>query len=344
MPPADIDDLFREQLDGHASPPGKALWARLVAAAGTGREAPAERLDQLFQKSLLGHATAPPRKLWERLEEEHLRPRRTRPVAWWPLALVATVALLLVAGGAGLWLSSPFQQISKPPLAGYRISRQLTTRPPKLAAAARRGPQIDATRGRDQIVARARGVAASSTGRQELISPVGSPKNEVAQATIARALSSDAAKARKATPGRASRQSNASASFLPAATHRPARTPLTDSPRPMSTPVAATTPGTPPAAELMPAQPTSVPAPETTTGLITVEVRNGEAPAALIAAAPPRQELPAAPRRLGGRLLQQAAHLLRGERLNLAEATGLPENVTVRATVGGHNLTKLIQL
>jgi hypothetical protein len=48
--------------------------------------------------------------------------------------------------------------------------------------------------------------------------------------------------------------------------------------------------------------------------------------------------------RLGERLLQQANHLARGERLSLAEATGLPETVTVRATIAGRTLTKSIQL
>jgi hypothetical protein len=55
-------------------------------------------------------------------------------------------------------------------------------------------------------------------------------------------------------------------------------------------------------------------------------------------------EAPSERRRLGGRLLQQAGNLVRGERVSLAEVTGLPENVTVRATVAGHSLTKSIQL
>ena len=49
-------------------------------------------------------------------------------------------------------------------------------------------------------------------------------------------------------------------------------------------------------------------------------------------------------RRLGGRLLQQAGHLVRGERVSLAEITGLPENLTLQATVAGRSLTKTIQL
>jgi hypothetical protein len=55
-------------------------------------------------------------------------------------------------------------------------------------------------------------------------------------------------------------------------------------------------------------------------------------------------EAPDEGRRLGGRLLQQAGRLVRGERVSLAEATGLPETVTIRATVGRRSLTKSIQL
>ena len=81
--------------------------------------------------------------------------------------------------------------------------------------------------------------------------------------------------------------------------------------------------------------------------LITVDVRNGGEPAArsnrVISLAWAREE-PEGRRRLGSRLLQQAGHLVRGERVSLAEATGLPENVTVRATIGGRILTKSIQL
>ena len=53
---------------------------------------------------------------------------------------------------------------------------------------------------------------------------------------------------------------------------------------------------------------------------------------------------PAERRGLGGRLLQQAGHLARGERLSLAEITGLPENVTLQATVAGRSISKSIRL
>jgi hypothetical protein len=79
--------------------------------------------------------------------------------------------------------------------------------------------------------------------------------------------------------------------------------------------------------------------------VITVDVRNGADPEARPATAI-RTALAeaAAERRLGGRLLRQAGHLVRGERISLAEIAGLPETVTVEATVAGRKLTKSIQL
>jgi len=79
--------------------------------------------------------------------------------------------------------------------------------------------------------------------------------------------------------------------------------------------------------------------------VIEVEVRRGPAPGqpavapASVAAAPARR-----PRlRLGG-LLRQADHLVHGEPVSLAEATGLAETVTVQARLGGRTLSKTIQL
>ena len=75
-----------------------------------------------------------------------------------------------------------------------------------------------------------------------------------------------------------------------------------------------------------------------------MEVRGGRAapapdpiPAPLAVAAGER-------RGLGNRLLQQAGHLVRGERLSLAEATGLPETLTLRATVAGRRIATSIRL
>ncbi|WP_141765668.1 hypothetical protein, partial [Hymenobacter coccineus] len=75
MLPENIDDLFRDGLDGHATPPDPALWARLADAADAAGAPPAAddaRLDELFRTGLAAHATPPGRHLWERLEDEHL--------------------------------------------------------------------------------------------------------------------------------------------------------------------------------------------------------------------------------------------------------------------------------
>jgi hypothetical protein len=101
-----------------------------------------------------------------------------------------------------------------------------------------------------------------------------------------------------------------------------------------------------PASEIVPAVAASASAP--TNSLITVDVRNGEDPAVRpakkVSTALATLTEPEERRRLGGRLLQQAGHLVRGERVSLAEVTGLPENVTVKATVAGRSFNKSIQL
>ncbi len=91
---------------------------------------------------------------------------------------------------------------------------------------------------------------------------------------------------------------------------------------------------------------------DATPEIIEVDVRRGPeasrpaspvAPAVVavadVAPTPPRR-----PRlRLGG-LLRQADHLVHGEGVNLAEATGLPEAVTLQARLGGRLVSKTIQL
>lgn len=79
--------------------------------------------------------------------------------------------------------------------------------------------------------------------------------------------------------------------------------------------------------------------------VVEVEVRRGPAPAppavVLASVAPtasPRRRL-----RLGG-LLRQADHLVHGEPVNLAEATGLAQTVTVQARLGGRTLSRTIEL
>jgi hypothetical protein len=43
-------------------------------------------------------------------------------------------------------------------------------------------------------------------------------------------------------------------------------------------------------------------------------------------------------------LLRQADHLVHGEAVSLADATGLPETVTVQARLGGRLVSRTIQL
>nr|GFD20637.1 hypothetical protein [Tanacetum cinerariifolium] len=122
MLPDNIDDLFRQKLDGHATPPAPDLWARLSLPA-----APAtDPVDATFQEGLRAHATPPRRELWERLEDEHLRPqsRRRRVVAWWQLS-AAAVLLLMLVGGA-LW-SGSWRQATTGGAVASRSGR--TTRP-----------------------------------------------------------------------------------------------------------------------------------------------------------------------------------------------------------------------
>ena len=359
MPPEDIDDLFREKLDGHLTPPGDALWARLqtqptpeaLDAAAT------DRLDHLFQEHLGRHATPPARELWERLEDEHLRPKKRRAAAWWPVALAAAVALLLVAGGAGLWLGFP--------LGGSPRETVATQQPhlTKMPAAAHSVPPANASTGTppstspDAVAAN----PAPLAGPPDAFSAL-NQKNTPAQATRPAGLASTASKARLAASEQSPRYLqgvNRRPDAAPAPTPLVARAAVRPATRPAATAPAdeqlpttqsaqavAIAPKPAPAAEIVPAR--AVPAPSVATGeLITVDVRNGGEPAArsnrAVSLAWAREE-PEERRRLGGRLLQQAGHLVRGERVSLAEATGLPENVTVRATIGGRILTKSIQL
>ena len=121
MPSNNLDDLFRQQLGQHSTPPSADLQRRLAELAET------ERLDSLFRTGLGSHASQPRRELWERLEDEHLhpRPRRRRGVvAWWQLSAAAMLLLALLAGG--LWRGGylgqrPGLAVSKPaeqPVAG----------------------------------------------------------------------------------------------------------------------------------------------------------------------------------------------------------------------------------
>ncbi len=351
MPPENIDDLFRDKLDGHATPPADALWARLQAGAAA--DAPAERLDELFRQGLNAHATPPGRALWERLEDEHLRPTKRRAAAWWPMAIAAALALLLVAGGAGLWLGTPF---------GRTQNNTVAT-----------GTNPTPTRTSQQPVARPSGpatatVTPSAPAPQEVAINTPTPaqtnisasiqENVTPQATRPEALASTAPKARMSAAGQSpryvqgtNRQPDAATQTAPlvarAATRPSAPTQPTvpDETRPTPETVVANLPKSVPAAEIVPAGAAPATSLASAGELIMVDVRNGGEPVArpgkmassAIAAAKE-------PRRLGGRLLQQAHNLVRGERVSLAEAAGLPQNVTLQATIGGRTITKSIQL
>ncbi|MFD2717754.1 hypothetical protein ACFST9_03440 [Hymenobacter monticola] len=355
MPPENIDDLFREKLDGHASPTGDDLWARLQAhvpaeAAPTPAPAP-ERLDQLFQKGLTQHATPPRRELWERLEDEHLRPRQRRAAAWWPMAMAAAVALFLLVG-SGLWLGWPNGKMS----AGEVASRSArTTNQPSTAPVTPGAPANGAADAQpQQQVAAVTTVTPEAKAAAQSIISVPLQKKVMTEATRPAMVASTASKASKAAREQSASHSKASFRPLDATTEtapQVARTPAQPAAHPapasgvdehrkalINTPMVAQAPQSNPTVENVPA---------TASGLITVDVRAGDAdarPAKAATSALASAEAPAERKRLGGRLLQLGGRLVRGEQVNLAEVTGLPENVTLRATLAGRTVTKSIQL
>ena len=363
MPPEDIDDLFRNQLTGHETPPGEALWARLNAAPASEptTEAAAERLDQLFKKNLNAHTTPPSRDLWERLEDEHLRPRQRRATAWWPVALAAAVALLLVAGGAGLWLGFPSsttkldtvaQQGNQQPKAAAGSKQNLPTIPAINGSVAAETPPVSPT------ITDAPGAAYAVPNNQQPKTRNQKPLFSVSQATRPAAFASTAPKASVAAfgplprhPWGSSRQPDAAAEH-PLVARTAAQTAIrpaaADEQRPDTAPTIAVAPEPIPAAEIVPAVQMPAASLASAGELITVDVRNGgnlaSRPTKITTTALAATNAPEERRGLGGRLLQQAGHLVRGERISLAEVTGLPENLTLRATVAGRSLTKSFKL
>ena len=359
MSTENIDDLFRRQLGDHATPPGDDLWARLEADAAAPASAPGEpapeRIDQLFQQKLRAHAMPPPREIWERLEDEHLHPRQRRAAAWWPLALAAAVALLLLAGSAGLWRgfpigAAPAGTVASRPANGQPASKgQLPVSSPNAESA---GPVAP---GRTALATspapETAGATAGAVATNQNAAPTSkrtitrfNQKNLPARATRPTGPASSASKVgmlAQQSPRRPqsnSRQPDAAAASAPLVA-RPA-----DEPAPAvaaaNLPVSIPTPpgGIVPAA-------TATPATLAAATLITVDVRNGaprrpslaSAVATAAAASETRQGL-------GGRLLRQVGHAVRGERLSLSEITGLPENLTLEATFAGRRVIKSIQL
>ena len=358
LPEDNIDDLFRRQLDGHATPPGDDLWARLPNITPQ-PDAHDPRLDELFRQNLSTHATPPRREFWERLEDEHLRPRQRRAAGWWPMAMAAAVLVLLLAGGAGLWLGFPFRNMGGSEVA-VQQGKGIDTAATKAALVAT-APNAAAVSTETTLTATApiakEAVAANnaSAATENTVSAA-AQKNTTAQATRSLALASTTPKARKFAerqsprhPLGSTRQPDAAAPSLPLVARTtaplapaPAHTPAADEQRlnPAPAPVLAqaSPPNPTPTAEIVPIG-----------TVITVDVRNGNLPAArsirrVLSDVASANAETTERRGLGGRLLQQAGHLVRGERLSLAEATGLPENVTLRASIAGRTVSKSIQL
>jgi hypothetical protein len=359
MLPEDIDDLFRQKLDGHATPPSDDLWARLQLPADD-----KEPLDTLFREGLNAHATPPRRELWERLEDEHLRPqpRKRRVAAWWQYSAAAVLLMLLLAGGASLWRSG-YLSPATGNIAATKAAHQS-------GLSADHTPQADTRTGHmNNINADEQAIAQAA--------PATNQPSAVASTT-------DFKKNKKYSSGQAT-ASDTSTSSTPIATttrpRRPATVPqvaaghrtLGQLPDAAASQLASNggrkTPTSQhlgssqvaPATAVAPATrgekadaPTLALAPspaktDAAFDVIEVDVRRGPetsrpvAPAAVAVAevAPTPTRRPHL--RLGG-LLRQADRLVHGEGVNLAEATGLPETVTVQARLGGRLVSKTIQL
>ncbi|WP_151088604.1 hypothetical protein [Hymenobacter baengnokdamensis] len=323
-----LDNMFRQQLGRHATPPGADLQQRLAALAE------AERLDTLFRTGLGGHASPPRRELWERLEDEHLRPqprRKHRVAAWWHYS-AAAILLLLLAGGAGLWRGSYFRQPGQE-LAAKRTggrqpltaSHQQSLNEPgisyNISAEAEKKPGIFS-----------RQATASSLSPSSL--PIATTTRPRRAATAYQVASSHHLQTRRPD-----------AAVGLSATTRGRRIPVA---QPWPTLHAPAAPAVAPAAQATnpPLVVAAGPAtPAATPEIIEVEVRRGpeptRTPAPVVVAA---HSAPARPRLRFGSLLRQADHLVHGEAVSLAEATGLPETLTVQARLGGRVLSRTIQL
>jgi hypothetical protein len=342
----DIDDLFRQKLDGHASPPSPDLWARLQLpgpAAGTEPVA-AEPLDVLFRAGLNAHTTPPRRELWERLEDEHLRPqpRRRRVAAWWQYSAAAVLLLLLLAGGAGLWRGSLGSQggelaTTKPQEKSVVQQQAAPASPGTPGLTEQRRPATTLGAPADQQLAQAAGKEPKKN-QQILLAQATAPRASTSSTPIATttplrhaAAASWAAGSHRQRPDAAAGQLATTGQRRPAS-QLPTPPPVPDSPTPAPTP-----------APLLAMNAPTTPAPT----IIEVDVRRGPAPEAAPVIVAVADATPAPTRRprlrLGG-LLHQADRLVHGESVSLAEATNLPETVTLQAHLGGRVLSKTIRL
>ncbi|GAA4023825.1 hypothetical protein GCM10022409_04640 [Hymenobacter glaciei] len=366
-----IDDLFRSQLGDHETPPGDDLWARLQAGPSASAPAPLpsahapERVDQLYQHRLKVHATPVPRKIWERLEDEHLRPRKRRAAAWWPMALAAAVALLLLAGGAGLWLGFPTGSrgtagtVASQPAGQPKAQEKLGNTTSNATIGTKSLEQNSQTASTSIITngaATSIASAATQNGAQPSETAISSAtqKNLPARATRSTGTASSASKVgmmAQQSPRRqqgASRQPDAATTSTPLVAGTTAPPSISTRPADESALASANLPAPTPTVENVPANPASSavsPATLAAANIITVDVRNG-APrhptlaTAVATAAAATEDRPG----LGGRLLRQVGHAVRGERISLSEVTGLPQNLTLEATIAGRHVSKSIQL
>ena len=375
----ELDDFFRQELDGHASEPGADLWARLQARTGASPPAAdADPLDAKFRAGLAAHATPPRRALWERLEDEHLRPRqRRRPVvAWGRLAVAASLLLLLLAGGAGLWrgkwgqgagpvASSTGQPTGQPAGTVAHTNSQVAKMNSQPTQAGRQAADTGSQPATD--VARA-ATGAKATGRI-LQMPVISDetKNQlISENKEALAANAQAGREKKHKyfSGQATAPGALPSSSPVASTGRPRRPATAQRPVPTlppTTPLPDAAAGTlahnggrkTPAGQSSLSSTTanalalalaSADAPD---GIIEVEVRRGPAPATPLPVSVATAAATPSPRRsrirVGG-LLRQADHLLHGEAVSLADAREPGEPLTLQAHLGGRTLSKTIQL
>ena len=330
MPSNDLDDLFRQQLGQHATPPSADLARRLAELAE------AERLDTLFRTGLAGHASQPRRAVWERLEDEHLHPSRPRRrvVAWWQLSAAAVLLVALLAGGL-LWrggrLAQPGGQLATHgPASGTTTSQAqvaFSGTAAGTASMAHHSANIPTdTQHQLAVTEKSKKISASQATAPGLL-PSSTP---IATTTLAR---------RPATPGQVASSYRRPGRVLDAA---PGQANAGGRPTPDGRPA--------PGGEALPAAPallatTMTSEPE----IVEVEVRRGLAPSspspAVVLASVTPEPAPSPRRRLRlGGLLRQADHLVHGEPVSLAEVTGLAETVTVQARLGGRTLSRTIRL
>ncbi len=349
LPSDNIDDLFRQKLDGHATPPAPNLWARLALPPA----ADADPVDAAFQDGLRGHATPPRRELWERLEDEHLRPqpRRRRPVvAWWQLSAAAVLLLVLVGGAlwGGLWQGPASGPVASHhggngPAAGTTSAGHTTASTSATEAATGTAPMPESAGSQTQSLATNQPASTATEKNKEIFAP---------QATAPRPSPSSTPIASTTRPRRPATAPRASTGLQPQRLRPDVATGTLARPGGRKTPAGQslttpqpTTPVLPPATSDTNAPTLAVATPPAAAPeVIDVEVRRGggQPTPAVVAAVEAAPVAPARRRglRLGG-LLRQADRLVHGE---LAEATGLPESVTLQARLGGRVVSKTIQL